>query len=112
MRGTTAMRIPVWPLIRRAAKVGSRLDGELVLEQQYPEHPRGHDALEDRHRSGKSADRRSSASSKKNSNHSTAQASQQTPRYIVAALTCAVANVQTPAGFAVIATNRQYHPNA
>src|SRR6185503_11422217 len=41
MRGTIAMRIPVWPLIRRAAKLGSRLEGELILEQQDPEHPRG-----------------------------------------------------------------------
>ena len=57
MRGTIAMWIPVWPLIRRAAKLGSRLEGELVLEQQEPEHPRGRDALEDRHRSGKPADR-------------------------------------------------------
>ena len=57
MRGTIAMRIPVWPLIRRAAKLGSRLEGELVLEQQDPEHPRGPDALEDRHCSHNPADR-------------------------------------------------------
>jgi acyl-CoA synthetase (AMP-forming)/AMP-acid ligase II len=40
-----------------AAKVRSHLEGQLVLEQQDPEHPRGPDSLEDRHRAGKPADR-------------------------------------------------------